>query len=45
MMPHLSSQTYESLWNTYKMAIDIAADFHAGKAVPHILNPDYKKHI
>ena len=45
MMPHLSSQTYESLWNTYKMAIDIASDFHAGKAVPHILNPDYKKHI
>lgn len=45
MMPHLSSQTYESLWNTYKMAIDIAADFYAGKDVPHILNPEYKDHI
>ena len=45
MMPHLSSQTYESLWNTYKMAIDITADFYAGKEVPHILNPAYKEHI
>lgn len=45
MMPHLSSQTYESLWNTYKMAIDIAADFHAGRPVPHILNPEYREHI
>ena len=41
MMPHLSSQTYESLWNTYKMAIDIASDFYEGKEVPHILNPDF----
>lgn len=43
MMPHLSSQTYESLWNTYKMAIDIAADHFAGNESPHILNPEYKK--
>lgn len=42
LTPHVSSQTYESLWNIYKMAIDIAADYFAGKDSPHILNPDYK---
>lgn len=42
LSPHFSSQTVESLWNTYKMAIDITADFHAGKGSPHILNPGYK---
>lgn len=26
--PHVSSQTVESLWNIYKMAIDISADFY-----------------
>ena len=39
--PHVSSQTVESLWNIYKMAIDISADFFAGKDCPHILNKDY----
>ena len=43
LTPHVSSQTYESLWNIYKMAIDIAADHFAGKDSPHILNPDYKQ--
>jgi len=38
LTPHVSSQTEESLWNTYKMAIDISADFFAGKGSPHILN-------
>lgn len=42
LSPHFSSQTVESLWNTYKMAIDITADFYDGKDSPHILNPDYK---
>ena len=41
LTPHLSSQTTESLWNTYIMAIDIAADFFNGKMSPHILNPDF----
>ncbi len=41
LTPHVSSQTMESLWNIYKMAIDISADFFAGKGSPHILNPDY----
>lgn len=42
LSPHFSSQTVESLWNTYKMAIDIADDFFHGRQSPHILNPDYK---
>lgn len=41
LTPHVSSQTVESLWNIYKMAIDISSDFFAGKGSPHILNPDY----
>ncbi len=41
LTPHVSSQTMESLWNIYKMAIDISADFFAGKGSLHILNPDY----
>lgn len=44
LTPHVSSQTVESLWNIYKMAIDISADFFAGKGSPHILNPDYIEH-
>lgn len=44
LTPHVSSQTVESLWNIYKMAIDISADFFEGKDSPHILNPDYKEH-
>lgn len=43
LTPHVSSQTVESNWNIYKMAIDICADFFAGKQSPHILNPDYIK--
>ena len=43
LTPHNSSQTVESLWNIYKMAIDICADFFAGKDSPHILNPDYRR--
>lgn len=42
LTPHVSSQTVESLWRIYTMAIDIAADFYAGKDSPHILNPEYK---
>ncbi|MCC8027991.1 MAG: phosphoglycerate dehydrogenase [Clostridium sp.] len=45
LTPHVSSQTVESLWNIYKMAIDISAGFFAGKGSPHILNPDYKNYI
>ncbi len=41
LTPHVSSQTEESLWNIYKMAIDISADFFEGKGSPHILNKDY----
>ncbi len=44
LTPHVSSQTVESLWNIYKMAIDISADFFAGKGSPHILNQDYADH-
>jgi D-3-phosphoglycerate dehydrogenase / 2-oxoglutarate reductase len=43
LTPHVSSQTEESLWRIYQMAIDIAADFFNGRDSPHILNPDYKK--
>ena len=38
LTPHTSSQTEESLWRIYQMAIDIAADFFQGYASPHILN-------
>lgn len=34
LTPHVSSQTMESLWNIYKMAIDISADFFAGMSSP-----------
>lgn len=43
LTPHNSSQTMEALWNIYKMAIDIAADFFEGTKSQHILNPDYDK--
>lgn len=45
LTPHVSSQTMESLWRIYKMAIDITTDFFSGKDSPHILNPDYIKYI
>ncbi len=43
LTPHVSSQTVESLWETYKKAIDIAADFYAGRSLSRmdLLNPDY----
>ena len=43
LTPHVSSQTEESLWNIYAMAIDIAAGFFEGKCSPHILNPDFDR--
>ena len=44
LTPHVSSQTVESLWNIYKMALDISADFFAGKGSPFILNQDYRNY-
>ena len=44
LTPHVSSQTEESLWRIYRMAIDIIADFFAGRPCPHILNPDANVH-
>lgn len=41
LTPHNSSQTEEALWNIYKMAIDIAADFFEKKLSAHILNSDF----
>lgn len=43
LTPHVSSQTYESLWATYKKGVDIVADFFAGKELDRgdLLNPDY----
>ena len=40
LTPHLSSQTEESLWRIYAMAIDIAADFFAGDVPRYVLNPE-----
>lgn len=45
LTPHVSSQTQESLWRIYKMAIDITADFFEGKEPKDILNSDYKNNI
>ncbi len=44
LTPHIASQTVESLWNIYSMALDIASDFFAGRGSPHILNPDHADH-
>lgn len=46
LTPHVSSQTYESIWYTYKKGVDIVADFFAGKELGRgdLLNPDYKNH-
>ena len=43
LTPHVASSTVESLWNTYKKAIDIMADFFAGRELGRadLLNPDY----
>lgn len=47
LTPHVSSQTYESIWYTYKKGIDIAADFFAGRELEKgdLLNPDYVNHV
>ena len=46
LTPHVSSQTYESIWATYKKGVDIVADFFAGKPLDHsdLLNPDYRQY-
>ena len=43
LTPHVSSQTYESIWATYKKGVDIVADFFAGKPLGRgdLLNPEY----
>lgn len=45
LTPHVSGQTYDALWNTYKKAIDIATDFFDGKELSKadLLNPDYRE--
>ena len=44
LTPHVSSQTWESLWNIYARAIDIAADYLEGKDIGRdLLNPDVLK--
>lgn len=45
LTPHVSSQTVESLWYTYKKAIDIMDDFYNGRELGKgdLLNPDFKK--
>ena len=47
LTPHVASQTYESLWNIYKKAIDICADFYEGKELGRgdLLNPDYTQNL
>lgn len=46
LTPHLSSQTYESLWYTYQKGVDLVADFFAGKELNRsdLLNPDYRQY-
>lgn len=44
LTPHVSSQTWESLWNIYARAIDIAADYLEGKDISRdLLNKDVLK--
>ncbi|MGY1840650.1 MULTISPECIES: NAD(P)-dependent oxidoreductase [unclassified Modestobacter] len=40
LTPHSSSQTLQSLWRIYAMAIEIAADVTGGAGSPHVLNAD-----
>lgn len=42
--PHVSSQTMQSLWRIYAMAIDVASGFFAGTGSPHLLNPEAMTH-
>ena len=43
LTPHVSSQTREALWATYRKAVDIMDDFFAGRPLlpADLLNPDY----
>ena len=43
LTPHVSSQTKEALWATYRKAVDIMDDFFAGRQLlpADLLNPDY----
>ena len=41
LTPHIASFTHESLWSTYKMALDTAADFFNGKTCSNIINKDF----
>ena len=45
LTPHVSSQTVESLWRIYEMAVNIISDFFAGKDSPYVLNPEYKNFL
>ena len=36
LSPHVASSTFESLWNIYKMAIDITDDFYNNKKSENI---------
>ena len=43
LTPHVSAQTEDALWNMYKKAIDISADFLEGKEIGgDLLNPEYR---
>ena len=43
LTPHVAAQTRDSLWNIYKRAIDITADFFEGKSIEKdLLNPGYR---
>lgn len=44
LTPHVSSQTVESLWRIYKMAIDIAVEFLKTNNSKYILNPEFKNY-
>jgi len=44
LTPHEAAQTMDALWNIYAKAIDIVADFFAGRELGRadLLNPEYK---
>lgn len=43
LTPHIASQTIQSLWNIYKTAIDIAAEYFERGDSSFIVNKDYKE--
>ncbi len=45
LTPHVSAQTTDALWNIYRRALEITADFFAGRELgkADLLNPDYVK--